>query len=185
MQVNCKLIKYFIFSLVIVMELIACGGGNASGGASVLNAEITGDINVNYVASKPIVECYQDILEVVDEEQSSRATFQIEIPMQLLHQGDHPLIGLYDYNVSNRVFSFNKDSKYVRLAYEALNEKSYGANVKGTISFTSIPKKIGEHLIGHLKGTAQAGVPGRDAEGVINIDMQFDILADKSVFNCQ
>ena len=182
MLVNGKLITHFIFSIGIAMGLIACGG-DGSGGASVLSAEITGDTNESYAATKPIVECDQDVFEIKDDERSSWATIQIDIPKQLLQQGEHTLIGIGDRVVSNRVFSFNKNSKLVRIAYDALNERNYGKNVKGTISLTSIPKKIGEHLIGHLKATAQIESYGDVAKRTINIDLKFDIVANKSTFH--
>ena len=174
MRVNCKSFTYFIFTFIMAIGSTACGDSTKKEIKSVMSGEITGDINESYVASRAIMECDPGVLNVLDMA-FSKISFNISIPMPLLKEGEHPLTGEHDsYTI------LPKDSKSVLISYEASNEKLYGNKVKGTISFSSIPKKIGEHLTGYLKGTAQAEKHQRE-DGKINIDMQFDIIAKSDI----
>ena len=199
-----RVITYFICTIILAMGLIACGsdGSEDSSGsrkpsgstkkevAGILSAEITGDLNENYLASKPMIQCSKGVFSILDMNSSKKNTFDVEmnifkkttfnidIPMQLLHQGEYQLVGRND----KRGISFNKDSKFVLFSYEANENTSYGKKVKGTISFTSIPKKIGDYLRGYLNATARTETHG-EGEKEINIGLQFEMLAESNTFH--
>ena len=141
-----------------------------------------GDINKTMLWEAPLLECSKDgrglaqnILSINAMEK--KASFNLKIPIPVATLGEHKVVGPKDsqsYKVGTISVSYNPN-----IWHYGKDSGGYQKYTSGTVTFSNIPTKEGQHLIGKLEAKASLK---RFKNRSVTMSATFDIVASKHTF---
>ena len=138
---------------------------------STVHFRATGDVNEEEIYDRAAIFCGVEMgVKELELYSGLSHGFSMTIPMDLLRTGVHSVVGSAD-TMKNDV---------IRLYYSAKNGKTYGENVSGSITLTSIPTQTGEYLTGTLQTSATIRYK---PERKIEMDVKINVMASSQAFN--
>ncbi len=175
-----KMIAMLSMLLLVANPLFAEADGANS---KKLLLKVSGDITETVSWKKPLVTCEKDggilaqnVLNIMALE--NKKIFKLKIPLSVATLGEHEVVGPKDsksYKLGNISVAYNPD-----MWQSGKASGGYQKYVSGTVTFTNIPKKEGEHLTGTLKAKASLK---RFKGRAVEMDVVFDIVAGNQTFN--